>query len=70
MKIEEINLLKSKLPKGYREALSIITGKSVSTIDVVLAGKRKGASILKEAVRLAKNHQRELKEIEQSIKNL
>lgn len=67
---QEIIALRSKMPQGYREILSKRTGKSISTIDVVMAGKRKGTIVLKEAIRLIKDHQKLMQEIEESIKDL
>ena len=67
---KELQKLKSKLPTGYRDALSIETKYSVSFVDKVLSGASKNLKIINAALDLARAHQSELSQISTVIKKL
>ena len=62
--------LKTKLPRGARKTLAEITGKSVQTIDGVLAGRFENDEVVEAAITLAEEHQLRLKSLSEKINSL
>lgn len=71
MKTRELDKLKSKLPKKYRDTLWQRLGKySISSINAVLRGEYDNAEIIDAAIQLAEEHQAELKSRSEKINSL
>ena len=68
----EINLdkLKAKLPRGYGKKLALRTGKSESAVYQTLSGDLNSLIIIKEAVKMAKEHMQQNNDIASEIDNL
>ena len=71
MKTRELDKLKSKLPKKYREILWQKLNKySISSINAVLRGDYDNAEIIDAAILLAEEHQNDLKIRSEKINSL
>jgi hypothetical protein len=71
MKTRELDKLKSKLPKKYREILWQRLNKySISSINAVLRGDYDNTEIIDAAIQLAAEHQTELKSRSEKISSL
>jgi hypothetical protein len=71
MKTRELDKLKSKLPKKYRETLWQRLNKySISSINAVLRGDFENTEIIDAAILLAEEHQNELKSRVEKINSL
>ena len=70
MTTEELEKLRSKLPKNNLEALSKITGFSTVYIWQVLNGERKNDVIIDAAIQLAKEELEKINARKMAIENL
>ena len=70
MKLEALQKLRKKLPRGYGEILAVRTGKHPSSVYQALTGKINSPSILKAALQLAKETQEQKDEMEDQIQSL
>jgi hypothetical protein len=71
MKTRELDKLKSKLPKKYRDILWKRLNKySVSSINAVLRGDYDNIEIIDAAIQLAEEHQAELRGRSEKISSL
>lgn len=71
MKTKELEKLKSKLPKKYRETLWQRLNKySISSINAVLRGDYNNIEIIDAAIQLAEEHQNALKSRSEKINSL
>ncbi len=71
MKTRELDKLKGKLPKKYRDILWKRLNKySISSINAVLRGDFDNVEIIDAAIQLAEEHQNELKARSEKINSL
>jgi hypothetical protein len=71
MKTKELDKLKDKLPKNYVDTLwKRLNRYSTSTIRAVLRGDFNNTEILDASIRLAEEHQNELKSRSEKISSL
>jgi hypothetical protein len=67
---DELNTLKEKLPKGYRDVLASEFDCTTTFVDMVLSGTRRNLAMIKKAVELAKEHKKELENLSKEIEAL
>jgi len=70
MNTEDLEKLKKKLPRGYRQMLIERTGYSLPAIDSVLRGDYMNERILDAAIKLAQEHQEKLKNYSEKINSI
>jgi len=67
---DDLKILKSKLPKGYRSALAEKFGYRVTTIDRFIRGDSPNSELIEFAVKMAEDYQEEQKVLSSKINKL
>jgi len=70
MNYETLQILKKKLPYNWSGKIAKKTGYSKSLVIRVINGEINNATVIDEAIQLAKEHQKEIKEKEALINSL
>jgi hypothetical protein len=68
MTTKELQILRSKMPKGYRQRIQEKTGLSLAMIDYVFMGLRTNQSVLVAAVEILEEYNREQEEFQARLR--
>ena len=67
---DDLKILKTKLPKGYRDILAEKFGYTVYSIDKFIRGAEPNLEVIEYAIKMAKDHQKKLQDMSKNINNL